>query len=84
LIQYLHKSKQRFFLNLQAFEIDLKLSYTSASVFKTELIWTGFARNYTTEACDSACACYLGAPLQSERRCSHWQASCRPEFINFN
>jgi len=35
LIQYLHKSKQRFVLNLQGFEIDLKVSYTIASVFKT-------------------------------------------------
>jgi len=35
LIQYLHKSKQRFVLNLQSFEIDLKVSYTIASVFKT-------------------------------------------------
>lgn len=34
-IQYLHKSKQHFVLNLQSFEIDLKVSYTSASIFKT-------------------------------------------------
>jgi hypothetical protein len=34
-IQYLHKSRQRFVLNLQGFEIDLKLGYTSAFLFKT-------------------------------------------------